>query len=251
MSKILQIVLRLSIVLRCYSSSKYSYKNYLIIVLALFVVSITGCSSSSSDSSSSSSGNSLVGVWVLCAEGEDEDTEFIFEFENDGDYFSSFITYSTNNGTCGGGYQRKDLMSYKYSVNSSNSAFVIDEFTDWQVELSDDGITNNNNLCGLNDWQGGYAKNSEALNASFSSTRTRYLFAIPELPDDGDTEEELIDAGDFDSGLIPNLVSYYIDGYYCSALQDIDHNEEMAFTVSGDSLTISAPEGTTLPFYRQ
>ena len=235
-----------------YEISKFTIfeKSWIVILLTSILMLVTGCSSSSDSSSSSSgsnsSGSSLIGTWAICSQGDEEDTEILLEFENDGDYFMSTITYSTTDGTCASEYLEKNFLSYKYSTNSSNTAFTIDDLTDWKLELSDSGITDNNNICGLNDWQGGYAKSSVAIEASFSSTKTRYLHAIPNLPDDGDTEQELLDAGDFDYGFLPLITYYYLNDSYCSAYQDIDHDEELAFTISENSLTITVPEGTLI-----
>ena len=219
-----------------------------ICILAFFLMG-SGCGSSiKSSNSSSSSTSNLIGTWAECMEGGDDgsDTKNTFEFENDGDYFLTIQTYSTTDGTCSGEYEQKDFLSYEYSTNSSDTAFTINNVTDWQMELSDSGITNNSDLCGLSDWQAGYAKNSVALNASFSSTEKRYFFAIPSLPDDIDTEQELLDSAEFNSmgGPLISYINLSGDFYYCYAYQDVNHEEEFAFSISDDVLSITFPDST-------
>ena len=210
---------------------------------------LTGCPSSSSSSSSSS--NSLIGTWKTCVEAnleidvDDVDTEMTYEFSSNSSYFLSLDDYVTVDGSCGGDYQVRAFMTYNYSSNESGTTLSNTDFTNFQIQLSDAGIANAtySNLCGLSNWQAEIAQNSVSISADFSSTQTRYLFAIPDLPSDSDTEDELKNAGDFAPDLAPIITSWTAGESYCNAYQDIDINLGISFTISGDTLTLMNVDG--------
>ena len=192
-----------------------------------------------------------MGTWNLCAlGGEDEDgnpdgdTKVSLEFTGSGTLFQTIDDgYDTTDGSCGGDYERKTVTTQDYTTNSSGNTFSSSSLTDFQIQLSETGIAEHNNLCGLSDWQIGIARTSESISTDFSSTQTRYLLAIPSLPSDVDTEEELKNIDDFSASSFASLVFFYLDDSYCSAFQDIDSNFETSFTISGDVLTVINYDG--------
>ena len=216
-------------------------KLHLLLMVLSIGLFLGACSLEEDDDEDENNGDGdseLIGMWDTgcTGDGDGVSQQATQEFGSDDSTQAVTIYYDGND--CES-EDFRELHTGEFEVNEDDEysgEFWLTSSTSWHYQLNDAemvGNSNNGYLCGLSDWQIGVAKIGKGpYTYELNSTTTRYVFGIPDIPEDID----------FSS---PETDNYGTEVYgdSCYSFDDIDPSDDgkkFQYTIDDDTLTITS-----------